>query len=76
MSEALDQSRRARPAITRRRKELGLTQVELAEQTSCSQRMISAIELGESDPSLGLAQKIANALDVGLDDLFPSEVAS
>lgn len=62
--------------VRKRRKALGLTQVALAGKVECDQTHISDIELGLTNPSLSLAQKIAAALESTLDDLFGEAVNS
>ncbi len=47
----------------------GLTQVELSDRIGISQRHISAMELGTALPSLAVADAMASALDVSLDEL-------
>lgn len=44
------------------RKRAGITQKELAEQTSISRNQIAQIELGHAKPSVKTAQEIAAAL--------------
>ena len=53
--------------IIERRKELGISQKELAEKCHVSQGLICDIETGRCKPSLETALKIAGAL--GLDDI-------
>ena len=55
--------------IARRRNELGLTQAELAQRVGTDPRNIRRYESGESVPALGVAQNIAKALDITLDEL-------
>ena len=43
-----------------------ITQAELAAATGCSQVHISAIEVGRSKPSIALAKKLANKLDINV----------
>lgn len=57
-------------AICARRKELGLSQVELAEATKVDQRTISAYERGRYQPPLDTRLAIAKALDTTHDSLF------
>lgn len=58
--------------VKQRRKELGLTQAELASQISISRQYISKFEVtGESEaPSLKVANEIANALDTCIYAIF------
>jgi transcriptional regulator with XRE-family HTH domain len=54
------------------RDKLGMSQIELATQTGTTQAYISAIELGIiENPSIDNARKIASALGVTLEYLFP-----
>ena len=48
--------------IKRRRKELRLTQIDLAEMSGIHQRSISTIESGVANPSLDAMNKIADIL--------------
>jgi transcriptional regulator with XRE-family HTH domain len=50
---------------TRRR--LGLTQLQLGEAVGVSHGHIARIELGRADPSLGLVERIADALDLEIE---------
>jgi len=54
------------------RKRKGLRQVDLARLVGIFQSELSEIERGTRKPSVYLAKKIAKALGVSLDDLFPS----
>lgn len=59
--------------IIERRKELNLSQEQLAERAEISQTHISKIELGKDNPSFKLLGKIAQALDCQLYiDLIPN----
>ena len=51
------------------RKKRSLTQEALAEEVGVTRQTIAKWESGESIPDLDLAGKLADALDVGLDDL-------
>lgn len=53
-------------SIAKRRKELHLSQEQLAEKADISQTHISKIELGKDNPSLDLLERIAAALDCEL----------
>ena len=55
--------------IARRRAELGLTQAELAQRVGIDPRNIRRYEAGEATPTLGMAQGIAHALGISLDEL-------
>lgn len=47
----------------------GMTQRQLAEIVDCSDRHIGQIELAQNIPSLAMTVSIANALNVGIDQL-------
>lgn len=49
--------------ISRRRKELGLTQAKLAAMAGVSQSIIAKIETGSVDPSYSIVSRILGALD-------------
>lgn len=53
-------------AVYDRRAELGLSQAELARRASMTQPQISAIEGGDSVPTLPLLTRLAKALDAAL----------
>jgi len=46
-----------------------LTQKQLAETVGCSDRHIGQVEIGKNIPSLEMTVAIANALNVGIDQL-------
>ena len=48
--------------LTQARKELGLTQAELAERTGIRQCNLSRLETGHCNPSLALLKKVAAGL--------------
>jgi putative transcriptional regulator len=52
------------------RKNLGLTQEELAKRAEISRAYLSNIEGGKHTPSLNVAKKISLLLNVSVDDLF------
>ena len=56
--------------IRTRRKELGLSQKELAKQCGVSRQTINAIENNKYDPTLALAFVLAKALGLTVDTLF------
>lgn len=56
--------------IVQWRKKRGLTQEELAQKCKTTQQTIAKIEQGTVDPKLTTIQKIAEALDCDLVDLF------
>ncbi len=57
-------------AIRRRRRELDLSQEELAERAELHRTYISNIERGELNPSLETMEKLVKALDITVSDLF------
>ena len=58
--------------IRSRRKELGLSQEELAKKCGVSRQTVNAIENNKYDPTLALAFALAKELQVTVDDLFTS----
>ena len=54
------------------RKELGLTQEDLAFEVGVNRSYMGFIERGERNPSLAMLKKIAKALQVSLSVLFQS----
>ena len=54
------------------RKELGLTQEDLAFEVGVNRSYMGFIERGEKNPSLAMLKKIAKALGVSLSVLFQS----
>ena len=59
--------------IARRRKELGLTQAELAEKLAVTDKAVSKWETGRGLPDAGLFEPLCDALDVSLAELFAGE---
>jgi transcriptional regulator with XRE-family HTH domain len=57
-------------AIRRRRRELDLSQEELAERAELHRNYISGIETGTRNPSLKNIEKLAKALDISISNLF------
>lgn len=55
--------------ISKRRRELGLTQQELAEKLDISLNFMGKIEVAFSKPSLDTLISIANSLDISVSDL-------
>ena len=53
-----------------RRKELGLSQEELAGRMQIDRPYISLIEVGRKQPTLSVLYKIARGLDLSLSDLM------
>lgn len=64
--------------VRRRREEAGLTLEQLSAQSSVSRAMLSKVERGEKSPTIGVASRIAHALDASLSDLIgaPDAAAS
>lgn len=52
------------------RKELGITQNQLAEELGVSRQTISSIENGKYNPSLVLAIKISRLINKDIEDIF------
>ncbi|NJP92587.1 helix-turn-helix domain-containing protein [Nonomuraea sp. FMUSA5-5] len=64
--------------VRRRREEAGLTLEQLSIRSSVSRAMLSKVERGEKSPTIGVASRIAHALDASLSDLIgaPAGAAS
>ncbi|MCK2215270.1 XRE family transcriptional regulator [Actinomadura sp. ATCC 31491] len=64
--------------VRRRREEAGLTLEQLSVRSSVSRAMLSKVERGEKSPTIGVASRIAHALDASLSDLIgaPAPAAS
>ena len=56
--------------LKKTRKQVKLTQLDLAKKVGVSRQSIYAIETKKSEPSLVLALKMAKALEVPLEELF------
>jgi DNA-binding XRE family transcriptional regulator len=59
-----------RSDLIERRKELGLTQEQVAEKSGITRAYYTNIEAGRKDPSMGVAKKIADALITTVDKIF------
>ena len=59
--------------IRQRRKELGLSQEELAKRCGVSRQTVNAIENNKYDPTLSLAFKLARELEIRVDELISAE---
>ena len=59
--------------IARRRKELGLTQAELAERLAVTDKAVSKWETGRGLPDPGLFEPLCDTLGVSLAELFAGE---
>ncbi|HLP92276.1 MAG TPA: helix-turn-helix transcriptional regulator [Nostocaceae cyanobacterium] len=57
-------------AVRRRRRELDLSQEQLAEKSGLHRTYISSIELGKCNVSLDNIEKLAKALNMSIPDLF------
>ncbi|GIP60538.1 helix-turn-helix transcriptional regulator [Paenibacillus woosongensis] len=53
-----------------KRKELDMSQLELAEKVNVTRQTINAVENNKYDPSLKLAMNIAKVLKVSVEELF------
>ena len=53
-----------------RRAELGLTQAELAERVGVTRKTVNTVENGIFTPSATLAIKLAQALELSVEELF------
>ncbi|MEU2245246.1 MULTISPECIES: helix-turn-helix domain-containing protein [Streptomyces] len=62
--------------VRRRREAAGLTLEQLSAQSSVSRAMLSKVERGEKSPTIGVASKIAHALDASLSDLIGAPAAA
>ena len=60
-------------AVLTRRKQLGLTQEELARMVGTSKQMVSKYELGQRSPKIIMARAFATALGTTLDELLNVE---
>ncbi len=60
--------------IRKRRKELGLSQEELAKRCGVSRQTVNAIENNKYDPTLALAFSLARELRMTVDELFRPSV--
>jgi len=56
--------------IKQRRKELGMTQEELANKIGITTKWLSKLENGKVDPKLSLAYRISHYLECRIDDVF------
>ena len=56
--------------IKARRKELGLSQEELAKRCGVTRQTVNAIENNKYDPTLALAFRLAGELETTVDGLF------
>jgi putative molybdopterin biosynthesis protein len=56
--------------LSRRRRQLGLTQLQLAERAGLSRQALNGLEGGRAVPSTAIALRLAQVLDCKLDELF------
>ncbi|MGI6036574.1 MAG: helix-turn-helix domain-containing protein [Limnochordia bacterium] len=56
--------------VRRLREKKGLTQAALAKDAGLAQSFVSSIESGQKSPTVRSLQKLANALDVPLNELL------
>lgn len=56
--------------IREKRKQAGLSQVELAKRCGVSRQTVNAIENQKYDPTLALAFRLAQELQISVDALF------
>ena len=56
--------------IRERRRELGISQEELAKRCGVSRQTVNAIENNKYDPTLGLAMRLARLLKTPVEDIF------
>jgi transcriptional regulator with XRE-family HTH domain len=66
----LDINYRFGRAVRRRRRELDLSQEELADRAELHRTYISSIERGRMNPSLENVEKLAKALDISISALL------
>ena len=59
-------------AVRRRRRELDISQEELAERSGLHRTYISSVERGERNPTLESIEQFAKALNIKVSDLFIS----
>jgi putative transcriptional regulator len=59
-----------REKLVTTRKNLGLTQEELAKKANITRAYLSNIESGKYNPSLEVAKNIAAILNMSIDELF------
>ena len=66
-------SKRFAQAVLDRRKQLKLTQEELAKRVGTTKQMVSKYELGQRSPKVAMANAFAEALETTLDELLGIE---
>lgn len=68
-----DMTKKFAHAVHARRKELGLTQEELAKRVGTTKQMVSKYELGQRSPKVVMANAFAAALETTLDELLDTD---
>ncbi|RKI36909.1 XRE family transcriptional regulator [bacterium D16-51] len=63
-----------REQLIKTRKSLGLTQANMADAVGVHRSYYGLIENGNRNPTLGIASRIAIALDSNVEQLFPDEI--
>jgi transcriptional regulator with XRE-family HTH domain len=63
-------------SVRSRRRELGLTQLDVAERLGISQPAYSEIESGKVEPGLRQMFRVASALETSVHELLPVTVAA
>ena len=58
------------------RERVGLTQRELAEQAEIADKYVSRLELGIATPSIDVARRLSDALEISIDDLIETRPAA
>jgi transcriptional regulator with XRE-family HTH domain len=66
----MDVRKRVGANVQRLRRGKGLSQEELAYRADIHQTYLSGVEGGKRNPSIGVLDRIASALDVDIDELF------
>ena len=62
--------------VKSRRKELGITQAQMAERMGMTQPQYNGLETGDNEPKFSMQYRIANALEIDIHELLPSSVRS
>lgn len=63
-----------REQLIKTRKSLGLTQADISTAAGVHRSYYGLIENGNRNPTLGIATRIATALNSNLEQLFPDEI--
>ncbi|KAM3116298.1 helix-turn-helix domain-containing protein [Phormidesmis sp. 146-33] len=75
-NDRLNIKQRFGQAVRKRRRELDITQEELAERAGVHRSYIANVERGEINPALENIEKIAEALEVSIPVLFTNYAPS